>query len=97
VRQMLVKSYLDEGRLTNMYRVMSFFPTFYEIFHISMNSIIKASIGPLHRTWRIYLGIMVRNVLAVEAFITLFINVTCIYSLFRRPVPSSNANISSLL
>ncbi|KAI8332311.1 PA26 p53-induced protein-domain-containing protein [Chlamydoabsidia padenii] len=58
VRQMLVKSYLDEGRLTNMYRVMSFFPTFYEIFHLTMNNIIKSSMGPLHRSWRIYLGIM---------------------------------------
>jgi hypothetical protein len=63
---MLVKSYLDEGRLTNMYRVMSFFPTFYEIFHLSMNNIIKASIGPLHRTWRTYLGIMVSYLLAIE-------------------------------
>ncbi|CAO3587242.1 unnamed protein product [Absidia cylindrospora] len=58
VRQMLVKSFLDEGRLTNVYRIMSFFPTFYEIFQITMADITKASIGPLHRTWRTYLGIM---------------------------------------
>ncbi|KAI8084711.1 PA26 p53-induced protein-domain-containing protein [Halteromyces radiatus] len=58
VRQMLVKSFLDEGRLTNVYRVISFFPTFYEIFQTTMNNITKTSMGPLHRTWRTYLGIM---------------------------------------
>jgi hypothetical protein len=59
VRQMLVKTFLDDGRLSNVYRVMSFFPTYYEIFQSTMNNITKTSMGPLHRTWRIYLGIMV--------------------------------------
>ncbi|KAI8343554.1 PA26 p53-induced protein-domain-containing protein [Chlamydoabsidia padenii] len=58
VRQMLVKTFLDEGRLSNVYRIISFFPTYYEIFQLTINNITKASIGPLHRTWRIYLGIM---------------------------------------
>ncbi|KAI9302844.1 PA26 p53-induced protein-domain-containing protein [Cunninghamella echinulata] len=58
IRQMLVKAFIDEGRLTNMYRVMSFFPTYYEIFQSNITDIIKTSMGPLHRTWRIYLAIM---------------------------------------
>ncbi|CAO3641073.1 unnamed protein product [Cunninghamella blakesleeana] len=58
IRQMLVKAFIDEGRLTNMYRVMTFFPTYYEVFQLNITNLTKSSIGPLHRTWRIYLAIM---------------------------------------
>lgn len=59
VRQMLIKTFTDEGRLTNLYRILSFFPTFFEIFHITFTKIIKGNMGPLHRTWKTYLGLMV--------------------------------------
>ncbi|KAI7871762.1 PA26 p53-induced protein-domain-containing protein [Spinellus fusiger] len=58
VRQLMVKTFVDEGRLLHLFRVMVFFPTFYEIFNVTYTKTVKATIGPLHRTWRCYLGIM---------------------------------------
>jgi hypothetical protein len=59
VRQMLIKTFTDEGRLANLFRILSFFPTFFEIFHITFTKVIKGNMGPLHRTWRTYIGLMV--------------------------------------
>ncbi|KAI9468257.1 MAG: PA26 p53-induced protein-domain-containing protein [Benjaminiella poitrasii] len=61
VRQMMIKTFLDEGRLTNSFRILTFFPTFLEIYHITFTKIIKQPIGPLKRTWKAYLGIMVAS------------------------------------
>ncbi|KAI8369494.1 PA26 p53-induced protein-domain-containing protein [Radiomyces spectabilis] len=58
VRQMMIRTFMEEGRVNNLFRVMSFFPTFYEIFHSTFTKTIRASIGPLQRTWRSYLGIL---------------------------------------
>ncbi|KAG0168863.1 Sestrin-1 [Apophysomyces sp. BC1034] len=58
VRQMMVKTFMEEGRLANLFRIMAFFPTFYEIYHTTYSNIVRAAIGPLHRTWKCYLGIM---------------------------------------
>ena len=59
VRQMMTKTFIDEGRLGNLFRVMSFFPTFYEIYTTTFNQILKSSLGPVSRTWKCYLGILV--------------------------------------
>ncbi|KAI8349216.1 PA26 p53-induced protein-domain-containing protein [Choanephora cucurbitarum] len=59
VRQMLIKTFTDEGRLANVYRVLAFFPTFFEIFHVTYTKTLKAPIGPLNRTWKTYLALMV--------------------------------------
>ncbi|KAI8394052.1 PA26 p53-induced protein-domain-containing protein [Radiomyces spectabilis] len=58
IRQMFVRLFLEEGRITNVFRVMAFFPTFYEIYHLTYTEILKSSTGPLPPTWKIYLGIM---------------------------------------
>ncbi|KAG2223047.1 hypothetical protein INT45_008248 [Circinella minor] len=58
VRQMMTKTFIDEGRLGNLFRVMSFFPTFYEIYTTTFNQILKSSVGPVSRTWKCYLGIL---------------------------------------
>jgi hypothetical protein len=58
---MMIKTFTDEGRLSNLYRILSFFPTFFEIYHITYTKIMKASIGPLHRTWKAYLALMVAS------------------------------------
>ncbi|KAI7905181.1 PA26 p53-induced protein-domain-containing protein [Cokeromyces recurvatus] len=61
VRQMMIKTFIDEGRLANSFRILTFFPTFFEIYHITFTKIIKQPIGPLKRTWKSYLGIMVAS------------------------------------
>ncbi|KAI8065745.1 PA26 p53-induced protein-domain-containing protein [Gongronella butleri] len=58
VRTMMVRSFIEEGRLSNMYRVMAFFPTFYELFQSTINDVLKSPNAPLHRSWRMYIGIM---------------------------------------
>ncbi|ORX50474.1 PA26-domain-containing protein [Hesseltinella vesiculosa] len=58
VRTMLIRSFIEDGRLSNMYRVMAFFPTYYELFQSGMNSILKQSNGRLGRSWRSFVGIM---------------------------------------
>lgn len=58
---MMIKTFTDEGRLSNLYRILSFFPTFVEIYHITYTKILKAPIGPLHRTWKAYLALMVAS------------------------------------
>lgn len=59
VRQMMIKTFTDEGRLANLFRVLSFFPTFFEIYHVTFTKIMKGTMGPLHRTWKAYIGLMV--------------------------------------
>jgi hypothetical protein len=61
VRQMMIKTFTDEGRLANLFRILSFFPTFYEVFHITFTKLLKASMGPLNRTWKSYIGLMVAS------------------------------------
>ncbi|KAI8142916.1 PA26 p53-induced protein-domain-containing protein [Fennellomyces sp. T-0311] len=58
VRQMMTKTFVDEGRLANVFRVMSFFPTFYEIYSTTYTQTLKSSLGPVARTWKCYLGIL---------------------------------------
>jgi hypothetical protein len=58
---MMIKTFTDEGRLSNLYRILSFFPTFFEIYHLTYTKILKAPIGPLHRTWKAYLALMVAS------------------------------------
>ncbi|KAI8987208.1 PA26 p53-induced protein-domain-containing protein [Pilobolus umbonatus] len=59
VRQMTIRNFIDEGRLGNIFRILSFFPTFLEIYHATFHKIMKTPMGPLHRTWKSYIGIMV--------------------------------------
>ena len=59
VRQMMIKTFTDEGRLANLFRILSFFPTFFEIYHVTFAKIMKSNTGPLHRTWKAYIGLMV--------------------------------------
>lgn len=61
VRLMMINTFLEEGRLSNLYRVLAFFPTFFEIFHITYTKTFKAPMGPLHRTWRSFIGLMVAS------------------------------------
>ncbi|KAI9280534.1 PA26 p53-induced protein-domain-containing protein [Umbelopsis sp. AD052] len=58
VWQIMAQMYLTSGRISNLCRVLAYFPTFYEAFHISICVVLKRSIGPLHPPWRYYLGIM---------------------------------------
>lgn len=59
VWQLIAQMYLTTGRISNLCRVLAYFPTFYEAFHTSISVVLKRSIGPLHPPWRYYLGIMV--------------------------------------
>ncbi|CAO3613747.1 unnamed protein product [Mucor fragilis] len=61
VRQMMIKTFTDEGRLANLFRILSFFPTFYELFHVTFTKLLKGSMGPLNRTWKSYIGLMVAS------------------------------------
>lgn len=58
VRQMMTKTFMEEGRLANVFRVMAFFPTFYEIYSNAYTKIVKSSLGPLSRPWKCYLAIL---------------------------------------
>jgi hypothetical protein len=59
IRDLMVKNYLDSGRLSNAFRLLAFFPTYFEKFDLAYHQIMRSSVGPLERTWRSYLGIMV--------------------------------------
>ncbi|KAI7881398.1 PA26-domain-containing protein [Lichtheimia hyalospora FSU 10163] len=58
VRQMMTKTFMEEGRLANVFRVMAFFPTFYEIYSSTYTKVLKSSLGPLSRSWKCYLAIL---------------------------------------
>jgi hypothetical protein len=58
VRQMMIKTFNDEGRLAHLSRVLAFFPTFFEIFHVTFSKITKTPVGSLHRNWKTYIGLM---------------------------------------
>ncbi|RUS19053.1 PA26 p53-induced protein-domain-containing protein [Jimgerdemannia flammicorona] len=58
VRILLIKTYVETGRLSNLLRVKAFFPTYVEKHHVSMNALMRGQSGPLHRSWRNYIAIM---------------------------------------
>ena len=58
---MMVNTFMEEGRLPNLFRVLVFFPTFYVSYQQTYTKILKTSIGPLHRTLKSYLAIMVKK------------------------------------
>ncbi|KAH8554702.1 PA26 p53-induced protein-domain-containing protein, partial [Umbelopsis sp. PMI_123] len=58
VWQLMAQMYLTTGRISNLCRVLAYFPTYYEAFHTGVCVVLKRSIGPLHPPWRYYLGIM---------------------------------------
>ncbi|KAH8552284.1 PA26 p53-induced protein-domain-containing protein [Umbelopsis sp. PMI_123] len=58
IRDLMVKNYLDSGRLSNTFRLLAFFPTFFEKFDLAYHQIMRSSVGPLERTWRSYLGLL---------------------------------------
>lgn len=76
VRQMMTKTFMEEGRLANVFRVMAFFPTFYEIYSNAYSKIVKSSLGPLSRSWKCYLAILVSTTTTSSKSMHLFI---CIY------------------
>lgn len=65
IRDLMVKNYLDSGRLSNTFRLLAFFPTFFEKFDLAYHQIMRSSVGPLERTWRSYLGLLVRSLLPI--------------------------------
>lgn len=58
IRDLMVKNFLDSGRLSNTFRLLAFFPTYFEKFDLAYHQVVRSSVGPLERTWRSYLGIM---------------------------------------
>jgi hypothetical protein len=57
-RMLMIDTFVDLGRISHLYRVLAYFPSFMEKFQKSYNSIIRNS-GPLHMSWRLYIGMMV--------------------------------------
>ncbi|OZJ04618.1 hypothetical protein BZG36_02052 [Bifiguratus adelaidae] len=58
VRSVLEHGFLQSGRLSNVARVMAFFPTFYEKFEVIIGSLMRKPSGPLDLSWRNYIAIM---------------------------------------
>ncbi|CAO3699339.1 unnamed protein product [Rhizopus stolonifer] len=72
VRQMMIKTFTEEGRLFNLQRILSFFPSFFEIHHLTFTKITKAPLGPLHRTWKTYLSLMVAATQRCQYLVSVF-------------------------
>ncbi|KAG1055987.1 hypothetical protein G6F43_002096 [Rhizopus delemar] len=72
VRQMMIKTFTEDGRLFNIQRIFSFFPSFFEIHHVTFTKITKAPLGPLHRTWKAYISIMVSALQKCQYMVSTF-------------------------
>lgn len=58
VQKLMIKTFIDTGRLSHYYRVLSYFPGFMEKYQRSFSEIVKVR-GPLGISERYYIGIMV--------------------------------------
>ncbi len=58
VKNLMVDTFMNLGRLSHYYRVLAYFPGFMEKYQISYNMIVRGS-GPVPLNWRYYIGIMV--------------------------------------
>jgi len=57
-RKLMIDTFINIGRLSHFYRVLSYFPSFMEKYQLSYNSIVRHQSGPLHVRWRLYIGMM---------------------------------------
>lgn len=60
-RHVAGRVFLANGRFSHVNRLLVYFPTYMEKFNQTYNHILRGQ-GPLPRSWRIYIGIMVRGV-----------------------------------
>ncbi|KAF9429227.1 Sestrin-1 [Entomortierella beljakovae] len=56
-KQIMTQTFLNYGRTSNLFRVMAFFPSFWERFESSQNCMMNGP-GPIPKPWRCYVAIM---------------------------------------
>ena len=56
-RGLMIQCFMTNGRFSHMYRLMSYFPGYFDKFLQSFNQVMTHQ-GPLPRTWRNYISIM---------------------------------------
>lgn len=61
VRMLMVKTFVDSGRLSNVSRIKAFFPTYLEKYVATTSALMRRQTGPMHRSWRSYIALMVRT------------------------------------
>ncbi|KAI3649805.1 hypothetical protein MP228_005437 [Amoeboaphelidium protococcarum] len=72
-RDIMEQAFLTNGRLSNVYRVLVYFPDYLEKFMASFNQILRLQ-GPLPRSWRNYIAIMAASQHQCQYLIQLQIN-----------------------
>lgn len=57
-KQIMTQTFLNYGRASNLFRIMAFFPSFWEKFEQSQSCMMNGP-GPIPKPWRCYVAIMV--------------------------------------
>ncbi|KAG0197977.1 Sestrin-1 [Mortierella sp. GBA30] len=56
-KQIMTQTFLNYGRTSNLFRIMAFFPSFWEKFESSQSCMMNGT-GPIPKPWRCYVAIM---------------------------------------
>ncbi|ORZ12104.1 PA26 p53-induced protein-domain-containing protein [Lobosporangium transversale] len=56
-KQIMTQTFLNYGRTSNLFRILAFFPSFWEKFESSQNCMMNGP-GPIPKPWRCYVAIM---------------------------------------
>ncbi|KAF9978809.1 Sestrin-1 [Actinomortierella ambigua] len=56
-KELIIRTFLNHGRASNLFRVLAYFPTFWERFEASQNIMMNGP-GPIPKAWRCYVAIM---------------------------------------
>ncbi|KAG0238963.1 Sestrin-1 [Actinomortierella wolfii] len=56
-KELIIRTFLNHGRASNLFRVLAYFPTFCERFEASQNIMMNGP-GPIPKAWRCYVAIM---------------------------------------
>ncbi|CAG8460213.1 1794_t:CDS:2 [Diversispora eburnea] len=57
-RELMINTFIDKGRLSHYYRILSYFPSFMKMYQSSFSAIIESTGGPLRKSDRYYIAIM---------------------------------------
>jgi len=65
------ETFNNSGRITHLFRIMGYFPSYLEKFRRVYSSVIRGTGGPIPRTWRYYIGIMASSCHSCQYLVSL--------------------------
>ncbi|KAF9160301.1 Sestrin-1 [Actinomortierella ambigua] len=69
-KELIIRTFLNHGRASNLFRVLAYFPTFWERFEASQNIMMNGP-GPIPKAWRCYVAIMAASQFSCQYLVSM--------------------------